>query len=141
MTVYALVKIFGGLPQGIKLTATEAEADKQFEKYTGVPYDKFYVDGFLGPDADEDYDGTKIFVYDDIKLLGDYVVPKTKLEMKEPHLWVRIDEQNTEITVDNEQDIRVCDGQHVIKIRLHSKLQQARLKDVLVDDEFVWSGV
>lgn len=61
-----------------------------------------------------------------------------KIEMREDrHLWVTINPakgDRREIIIDQQKDVRICDGKHVVKVRFDGK----RIKDVLVDDVFVY---
>ena len=63
-----------------------------------------------------------------------------KVEMREDrHLWVQFDPTKgdwREVIIDKEKDVRINDGQTVVKVRLEGK----KIKDVLVDDIFVWTG-
>ena len=63
-----------------------------------------------------------------------------KVEMRENrHLWVQFDPTKgdfREVIIDKENDVRINDGQTVVKVRLEGK----KIKDVLVDDVFVWTG-
>lgn len=63
-----------------------------------------------------------------------------KVEMREDkHLWITFNPQQgdpREIIIDADKDVRICDGQHIVKIQFDSNLQ--RIKDVLVDDIFVY---
>lgn len=72
-----------------------------------------------------------------------------KIEMRESkHLWITYNPakaDSREIIVDEEKkDIRICDGKHIVKIRFVKKpfpdnsVQIHVIKDVLVDDVFVW---
>ena len=60
------------------------------------------------------------------------------IDMREQHhLWVTTNitqGDHREIIIDKEKDVRICDGQHVVKIRFEGK----KIKDVLVDDIFVY---
>lgn len=65
-----------------------------------------------------------------------------QIDMKEDkHLCIGLgrpsEEDDREVIIDKEQnDIRVCDGHHVIKVRFIKN----RMIDVLVDDILVWNG-
>lgn len=64
-----------------------------------------------------------------------------RIEMREQkHLWIVFNPAKgdpREVIIDEEHnDLRVCDGLHVVKVRWEND----RLKDVLVDDIFVWRG-
>ena len=53
------------------------------------------------------------------------------------HLWVTLDMKKgdeRQVIIDKGNDIRVCDGSHVIKIRFKDR----KMIDVLVDDKFVY---
>ncbi len=53
------------------------------------------------------------------------------------HLWVTTNitkGDRREIIIDKEKDVRICDGQHVVKIRFEDK----KIKDVLVDNVFIY---
>ena len=60
------------------------------------------------------------------------------IDMREQHhLWVTTNitqDDHREIIIDTEKDVRICDGQHVVKIRFEDK----KIKDVLVDDVFIY---
>ena len=62
-----------------------------------------------------------------------------KVEMREDrHLWVQFDPSKgdwREVIIDKEKDVRIGDGHAVVKVRFEGK----KIKDVLVDDIFVWS--
>ena len=61
-----------------------------------------------------------------------------KVEMREDrHLWVQFDPTKRdwrEVIIDKEKDVRISDGQNVVKVRFEGK----KIKDVLVNDIFVW---
>lgn len=57
--------------------------------------------------------------------------------MEQRHLWITTNITKgdaREIIIDREKDVRICDGEHVVKIRFEDK----KIKDVLVDDIFVY---
>ena len=60
-----------------------------------------------------------------------------KIEMREDrHLWVTMNPEKgdpREIIVDKEEDVRVCDGETVVKVRF----QGTRILDVLINDVVV----
>ena len=61
-----------------------------------------------------------------------------KVEMREDkHLSITFNPQQgdpREIIIDAGRDVRICDGHHVVKTRF----DKLRIKDVLVDDVFVY---
>ena len=61
-----------------------------------------------------------------------------KVEMREDrHLWIEMDDPAKgfrQVIIDKEQDVRICDGRSVVKVRFTEK----KIRDVLVDDIFVW---
>jgi len=61
-----------------------------------------------------------------------------KVEMREDrHLWVEIDPTKgdfREVIIDKERDFRINDGQTVVKVRFQDK----KIRDILVNDIFVW---
>jgi len=61
-----------------------------------------------------------------------------KVEMREDkHLWVTLGhpaEDPREVIIDQDRDVRICDGHTVVKVRFEGK----KIRDVLVDDIFVW---
>ena len=63
-----------------------------------------------------------------------------KVEMREDrHLCVEMDPAKgdfRQVIIDKEQDVRICDGRSVVKVRFAEK----KIRDVLVDDIFVWKG-
>ena len=63
-----------------------------------------------------------------------------KVEMREDrHLCVQVDPTKSdwrEVIIDKERDVRINDGHTVVKVRFEGK----KIKDVLVDDIFVWKG-
>ena len=63
-----------------------------------------------------------------------------KVEMREDrHLWVQVDPTKgdfREVIIDKERDVRINDGHTVVKVRFEGK----KIKDVLVDDIFIWKG-
>lgn len=62
---------------------------------------------------------------------------------KDRHLWVTFNPAEgdpREVIIDQEKDVRICDGQHVVKVRFEKVAQKWRIKDVLVDDVFVYPG-
>jgi len=62
-----------------------------------------------------------------------------KVEMREDrHLWVQTDPAKgdlREIIIDKETDVRINDGQTVVKVRFQDK----KIRDILVNDVFVWT--
>lgn len=40
---------------------------------------------------------------------------------------------STVVIIDKEKDIRICDGSHILKIRLKDK----KIRDILIDDVFI----
>jgi len=53
------------------------------------------------------------------------------------HLWILFDPGKRdfrEVIIDKERDIRINDGHTIIKVRFEGK----RIRDILVDDVFVW---
>jgi len=65
-----------------------------------------------------------------------------KVDMRENrHLWVQLDPAPAkgdfrEVIIDKERDVRICDGQNVVKVRFQDK----KIHDILVNDIFVWTG-
>ena len=61
-----------------------------------------------------------------------------KVEMREDkHLWVTLghpSEDPREVIIDQDRDVRICDGRTVVKVRFKGK----KILDVLVNDIFVW---
>lgn len=64
--IYALVKAFGDIVEGVELFDTEKEVEEAFFEYTGFEYNG------LTNLFDEDYEETKIFVIEHQELNPDY---------------------------------------------------------------------
>ena len=52
------------------------------------------------------------------------------------HLWINLlgEEETREVIIDREEDVRICDGSHVVKVMFTSN---GKIATVLVDDIIV----
>ena len=70
ITIWIVVKLHGGLCDGLDLCQSEAEAEAKFKAYTGLYLNEYYTeDGYLSGDADEDADGSNILIFEDYNLV------------------------------------------------------------------------
>lgn len=64
-----------------------------------------------------------------------------KIELQDQkHLWITYPDYREIILDEDKKDVRICDGKNIVKIRFftHPAADGARIKDILVNDVYVW---